>query len=36
MARQKIPKVQPNMLRTQPDQFCAVVNQIIDAINESE
>ena len=36
MARQKIPKVQPMMLRQQPDQFCNVINQVIDRLNELE
>lgn len=33
MARQKIGKVQPYMLRQQPDQFCAIINALIDAVN---
>ena len=36
MARQKIPKVQPDMLRSQPDQFCNVINHIIDVLNSIE
>lgn len=34
MARQFIPRVQPSQIREQPDQFCAVINAIIDRINE--
>lgn len=33
MPRQKIPRVTPNMLREQPDQFTEVINRIIDEIN---
>lgn len=33
MERQKIPKVTPTMLREQPDQFCQVLNRIIDRLN---
>lgn len=36
MATQRIPKVTPVMLREQPDQFCAVLNMIIDKLNEIE
>lgn len=35
MARQKIPKVTPIMLKTQPSQFSEIVNRIIDAVNEN-
>ena len=34
MARQKLPRVTPEMLRTQPDQFTALINRIIDRLNE--
>lgn len=33
MAKQLIPRVTPEQLRTQPDQFCEVINRIIDRIN---
>ena len=33
MARQRIPRVTPYMLREQPDQFTEIVNRIIDEIN---
>ena len=33
MVTQKIPKVSPMMLREQPDQFTAIVNRIIDELN---
>lgn len=36
MATQRIPKVTPIMLREQPDQFCAILNMLIDKINETE
>lgn len=35
MAKQKIPRVTPTMLREQPDQFSEVINRIIDIVNES-
>ena len=28
-----IPKVTPTQLRTQPDQFCKVINDLITAVN---
>lgn len=34
MARQKIPRVTSYMISQQPDQLAAVLNQIIDALNE--
>lgn len=34
MANQRIPRVTPDQLRSQPDQFCEVVNRIIDKLNE--
>lgn len=36
MARQKIQKVSPYMCSKQPDQLSAVLNQIIDRLNETE
>lgn len=33
MARQKIPRIQPSMIKTQPDQVCAILNAVIDKIN---
>jgi hypothetical protein len=35
MAKQKIPKVTPMMLREQPDQFSEIINRVIDAVNEA-
>lgn len=35
MAKQRIPRVTPMMLREQPDQFTEIINRIIDVINES-
>lgn len=34
MARQKIQRVSSYMVSRQPDQLAAVLNQIIDALNE--
>lgn len=34
MAQQKIPRLTPDMLRSQPDQTCNIINRVIDAINE--
>ena len=34
MAKQRIPKVTPMMLREQPDQTANIINRIIDEINE--
>lgn len=34
MARAKIPRVQPSMIKAQPSQFCNIINSIIDRINE--
>lgn len=34
MARQKIPTITPYMISHQPDQTAAVINQIIDRLNE--
>ena len=36
MAKQKIPRVTPMMLREQPDQFSEIINRIIDRLNEIE
>lgn len=36
MATQRIPKVTPIMLREQPDQFCTILNMMIDKINKTE
>ena len=33
MARQKIQRVTPYMVSSQPDQLSAVLNQIIDELN---
>lgn len=33
MAKALIPRVNPMMLRDQPDQFCQVINEIIDKLN---
>lgn len=34
MVKQKIPRVTPDMLRSQPDQFTNIINRIIDELNE--
>lgn len=34
MAKQKIPKIQPGMIKAQPDQTAAIINRIIDIVNE--
>lgn len=34
MAKALIPRVTPMMLREQPDQFCQVINAIIDKLNK--
>lgn len=34
MARQKIQRVTPYMVSQQPDQLSAVLNQIIDELND--
>jgi len=34
MARQLIPRVTPEMVKNFPDQFSAIINQLIDAVNE--
>ena len=34
MNKQYIPRITPVMLRDQPDQVCAIINQVIDRINE--
>lgn len=34
MARQRIPKVTPQMISSQPDQLSATLNQIIDTLND--
>lgn len=34
MARQRIPRVTSYMVSQQPDQLSAVLNQIIDELNE--
>lgn len=34
MARQQIPKVQPNMIKELPSQFCDIINRVIDKVNE--
>lgn len=31
--KQLIPRVTPEMLRNQPDQFCEILNDVINAIN---
>lgn len=33
MAKQKIPKITPEMLRNLPDQTCNILNRVIDEIN---
>ena len=33
MGQQLIPRVTPDQLRQQPDQFCRVINAIIDKLN---
>lgn len=33
MAKQKLPYVTPEMLKTQPSQFCALINRIIEKLN---
>lgn len=33
MTKQKIPRVTPDMLRNQPDQFTNIINRIIDELN---
>ena len=35
MAKTRIPKVTPDMLRNQPDQFTAIINRVIDEINKA-
>lgn len=34
MARQIIPRIQPNMLKEQPSQVCDILNRVIDKLNE--
>lgn len=34
MAKQLIPRVTSDMLKNQPDQFCDILNKVIDAINK--
>lgn len=34
MASQLIPRVQPNMIKEQPSQFCNIINRVIDKLNE--
>lgn len=34
MSKQKIPRITPYMLSKQPDQTAAIINQIIDRLNE--
>lgn len=36
MAQQNIPKVTREMLRSQPDQFCVIINKIIDQLNSKK
>lgn len=36
MSRQKIAHVTPEVLRQQPDQFCNLINRLIDAVNSLE
>lgn len=31
-----LPKVTPEMMRIQPDQFCATMNRVIEYINQLE
>lgn len=32
----QMPKVTPEMMRVQPDQFCAAINRVIEYINNLE
>lgn len=34
MTRQLIPKIQPSMLKEQPDQVANIINSVIDKVNE--
>lgn len=34
MARQLIPRIQPNMIKEQPDQVANIINRVIDRLNE--
>ena len=36
MAKQLIPRVQPDMIKSQPSQFCEIINRVIDYINGLE
>ena len=36
MAKQLIPKVTPAMLRELPDQFCEILNRVIEKLNSLE
>lgn len=36
MAKQLIPRVQPNMIKEQPSQFCEILNRVIDKLNGME
>lgn len=33
MAKQKLPYVQPIMIKQQPDQFCSIINRLIEEVN---
>lgn len=33
---QHIPRVTPEMLKYQPDQFCMVLNRVIDRLNQQK
>lgn len=33
MAKQKIPYIQPIMLKQQPDQVCSIINRLIEEFN---
>lgn len=34
MARQLIPKLTPTVMRDYPDQTCAILNALIEAVND--
>ena len=36
MPKQLIPRVQPGMIKSQPSQFCEIINRVIDRLNEIE
>lgn len=35
MEKQRIPRVTPDMIRNQPDQFSDILNRLIDAVNNN-